>query len=56
MTDEYGRVVVKSHQPDTKAYTVKPCNGGQLNLMLKDAPNSDPNHIDQRTHRGVRAT
>ncbi|WP_233873533.1 type VI secretion system Vgr family protein [Paraburkholderia adhaesiva] len=51
VTDEYGRVVVKNHQPDTKAYTVKLCNGGQFNLMVKDELENDADH---QTNRGER--
>lgn len=54
VTDEFGRVVVKDHQPGTPAYQVKLANGGQFDLSVKDALQGDPDHADQRTNRGER--
>ncbi|MGU7775512.1 type VI secretion system Vgr family protein [Burkholderia sp. MR1-5-21] len=54
VTDEFGRVVVKDHQPGTAAYQVKLANGGQFDLNVKDALEGDPDHADQRTNRGER--
>ncbi|MEQ5844343.1 MULTISPECIES: type VI secretion system Vgr family protein [Paraburkholderia] len=54
VTDEFGRVVVKDHQPGTPAYQVMLHNGAHFNLNVKDALQSDPDHVDQRTNRGER--
>ncbi|WP_322044368.1 type VI secretion system Vgr family protein [Paraburkholderia sp. J67] len=54
VTDDYGRVVVKDHQPGTRAYCVRLCHGGQYDLNVKDALNPDADHIDQLSSRGVR--
>ncbi|MCA8077047.1 type VI secretion system Vgr family protein [Burkholderia cepacia] len=54
VTDEFGRVVVKDHEPGTPAYQVKLANGGQFDLKVKDALEGDPDHTDQRTNRGER--
>ena len=54
VTDEFGRVVVKDHQPGTPAYQIKLANGGQFDLKVKDALQGDPDHVDQRTNRGER--
>jgi type VI secretion system secreted protein VgrG len=54
VTDEFGRVVVKDHQPGTPAYTVKLSNGSQFDMKVQDALNGDPDHTDQRTNRGER--
>ncbi|SDG68253.1 type VI secretion system Vgr family protein [Paraburkholderia phenazinium] len=54
VTDEFGRVVVKDHQPGTPAYQVKLANGGQFDLKVKDALQGDPDHVDQRSNRGER--
>ncbi|AOI92689.1 type VI secretion system tip protein VgrG [Burkholderia pseudomultivorans] len=54
VTDEFGRVVVKDHEPGTSAYQVKLSNGGQFDLKVKDALQADPDHHDQRTNRGER--
>ena len=56
VTDQFGRVVVKDHEPGTPAYTVKLANGGQFDLKVKDALNDDPEHVDQKTNRGERLT
>ncbi|WP_454828861.1 type VI secretion system Vgr family protein [Paraburkholderia xenovorans] len=55
VTDSYGRVVVKDHQPETTEYCVKLCYGGQFRLKVKDALDADADHIDQRSNRGDRA-
>ncbi|MFL9949267.1 type VI secretion system tip protein TssI/VgrG [Paraburkholderia agricolaris] len=54
VTDEFGRVVIKDHQPGTPAYQVKLANGGKFDLKVKDALQGDPDHADQRTNRGER--
>jgi type VI secretion system secreted protein VgrG len=54
VTDEFGRVLVKDHQPGTPAYQVKLANGGQFDLKVKDALQGDPDHVDQRSNRGER--
>lgn len=54
VTDQFGRIVVKDHQAGTPAYQVKLANGGQFDLKVKDALQSDPDHIEQRTNRGER--
>lgn len=54
VTDEFGRVVVKDHQPGTPAYQVKLVNGGQFEMKVKDALQGDPDHVDQRSNRGER--
>ncbi|BBA40363.1 MULTISPECIES: type VI secretion system Vgr family protein [Burkholderia] len=54
VTDEFGRVVVKDHQPGTPAYQVKLANGGQFDLRVKEALQGDPDHADQRSNRGER--
>jgi type VI secretion system secreted protein VgrG len=54
VTDEFGRVVVKDHQPGTPAYQVKLANGSHYDLNVKDALQGDPDHTDQRTNRGER--
>ncbi|WP_434107954.1 type VI secretion system Vgr family protein [Paraburkholderia caffeinilytica] len=54
VTDEFGRVVVKNHQPGTPDYQVKLVNGGHFDLKVRDALNEDIEHADQRTNRGER--
>jgi type VI secretion system secreted protein VgrG len=54
VTDEFGRVVVKDHQPGTPAYQVKLANGAQFDMKVKDALQGDPDHVDQRSNRGER--
>ncbi|MBR8178359.1 type VI secretion system Vgr family protein [Burkholderia ambifaria] len=54
VTDEFGRIVVKDHEPGTAAYTAKLSNGAEYDLNVKDALNDDPDHLDQRTNRGER--
>ncbi|MGS0891924.1 type VI secretion system Vgr family protein [Burkholderia stagnalis] len=54
VTDEFGRVVVKDHQPGTPAYQVKLANGSKYDLKVKDALQGDPDHADQRSNRGER--
>jgi len=54
VTDEFGRIVVKDHEPGTPAYTARLSNGAQYDLNVKDALNDDPDHLDQRTNRGER--
>ncbi|WP_321956251.1 type VI secretion system Vgr family protein [Burkholderia cenocepacia] len=54
VTDEFGRVIVRDHQPGTKAYRVELSNGGQFNLKVRDALNHDPEHADLRSNRGER--
>ena len=54
VTDEFGRVVVKDHQPGTPAYKVRLSNGAEYHLGVKDALNADPDHVDQRSNMGER--
>ncbi|MDN7179284.1 type VI secretion system tip protein VgrG [Caballeronia sp. SEWSISQ10-4 2] len=54
VTDEFGRIVVKDHQPGTPAYKAQLTNGAQFDLNVKDALSDDPDHLDQRTNRGER--
>ncbi|WP_395069435.1 type VI secretion system baseplate subunit TssF [Paraburkholderia silvatlantica] len=54
VTDEYGNLIIKNHEPGTSAYTVKLSNGGQFDLKVKDALDGDPEHVDQRSSRGER--
>ncbi|KVP01121.1 type VI secretion protein ImpA [Burkholderia ubonensis] len=54
VTDEFGRIVIKDHQPGTTAYQVKLANGGQFDLKVHDALHDDPEHADRRTNRGER--
>jgi uncharacterized protein (DUF2345 family) len=54
LTDEFGRVIVKDHEAGTQAYRVKLSNGGQFDLNVRDALDSDPGHPDLRTNRGER--
>jgi type VI secretion system secreted protein VgrG len=54
VTDEFGRIVVKDHQPGTPAYTAKLSNGSEYDLNVKDALETDPDHVDQITNRGER--
>ncbi|CAN0627466.1 type VI secretion system secreted protein VgrG [Burkholderia multivorans] len=54
VTDEFGRVIVKNHQPGTNAYRVELSNGGQFNLQVRDALNHDPGHADLRSNHGER--
>ncbi|WP_081069312.1 type VI secretion system Vgr family protein [Burkholderia diffusa] len=54
VTDEFGRVVVKNHQPGTTAYQIKLSNGGQFQLKVRDVLNRDAGHTDLRSNRGER--
>ena len=54
VTDEFGRIIVKNHEPGTPAYKAKLSNGAEYELKVKDALNDDPDHPDQRTNRGER--
>lgn len=54
VTDEFGRVVVKDHQPGTPAYQVRLANGGQFEIKARDALHGSPEHVDHRTNRGER--
>lgn len=54
VTDEFGRVIVKDHQPGTRAYQVRLSNGGKFDLKVKDALDANPSHSDQRSNRGER--
>ena len=54
VTDEFGRIVVKNHEPGTPAYRVKLSNGGQFDLKVRDVLNEDPEHAEQRSNRGER--
>jgi len=54
VTDEFGRIVVKDHQPGTPAYTAQLSNGSEYDLNVKDALETDPDHVDQITNRGER--
>jgi type VI secretion system secreted protein VgrG len=52
VADEFGRMVVKDHQPGTSAYRVKLGNGGQFDLKVNDALSCDPSHEERRSNRG----
>lgn len=54
VTDEFGRVIVRNHQPGTKLYRVELSNGGQFNIKVRDALDHDPEHADRRSNRGER--
>jgi len=51
VTDEYGRVVIKNHQPGTKSYMVKMYNDEEFNLNVKDALEAKNDH---RANNGER--
>lgn len=52
VTDEWGRVIVKDHQPGTRAYTVKLSNGAAYDLKVTDR--LKPDDLHQRSNKGFR--